>query len=90
MGRGQIFLLTNTIFVRIIYRMKVTALIPDELVNEVKHYSSGKNITDSLIIALQEWISLKKIIELNQKISNNPLEFRKNFSAEEVRELNRR
>ena len=90
MGRGQIFLLTNTIFVRILYRMKVTALIPDELVNEVKHYSSGKNITDSLIIALQEWVSLKKIIELNQKISNNPLEFRKNFSAEEVRELNRR
>ena len=83
-------MLTNTIFVRIIYRMKVTALIPDELVNEVKHYSSGKNITDSLIIALQEWISLKKIIELNQKISNNPLEFRKNFSSEEVRELNRR
>jgi hypothetical protein len=73
-----------------LYRMKVTALIPDQLVDEVKHYSRGKNITDSLIIALEEWISLKKIIELNQQVSIKPLEFRKNFSAEELREHNRR
>jgi len=70
--------------------MKVTALIPDELVNEVKYYSGGKNITDSLMVALQEWISLKKIKELNQQIDRKPLEFKKGFSSGKIRKLNRR
>ena len=70
--------------------MKVTALIPDKLVDEVKHYSGGKNITESLIVALQEWISLKKIKELNQQIGNKPLDFVKDFSSEKIRKLNRR
>lgn len=35
--------------------MKVTALIPDELIEKVKAKSGGKNITESLIIALNEW-----------------------------------
>jgi len=70
--------------------MKVTALIPDKLIEEVKQYSGGKNITDSLIVALQEWISLKKIKELNRQISNKPLDFKKDFSSEKTRKLNRR
>jgi hypothetical protein len=40
--------------------MKVTALIPDELVEEVKHLTQGKNITDSLTIALNEWVESQK------------------------------
>jgi hypothetical protein len=31
--------------------MKITAIIPDELVDEVKQLTQGKNITDSLIKA---------------------------------------
>jgi len=34
--------------------MKVTALIPDEIVDEVKNYSGGKNITDAITIALKD------------------------------------
>ena len=68
--------------------MKVTAIIPDNIVSEVKQYSKGKNITESLIIALSEWISLKKIKELNNKIQNNPLEF-KDYDNEKIRNINR-
>ena len=81
-------LLTNTTNCRILYRMKVTAIIPDNIISEVKQYSHGKNITESLIIALSEWLSLKKIKELNNNIQNNPLEFN-NYNAELLRNINR-
>ena len=69
--------------------MKVTALIPDQLVKEVKHLSRGKNITNALIIALDEWISIKKIQTLNKKIAQKPLRFRQGYSAASIRKLNR-
>ena len=69
--------------------MKVTALIPDQIVDDVKELSGGKNLTDSLVIALEEWISLKKIKELNETISRKPLKFSKDFSAAKVRSTNR-
>ena len=69
--------------------MKVTALIPDKLVKEVKRHSGGKNITESIIIALEEWLSLKKIIELNNEIESKPLKFHEGFSARAIRSLNR-
>ncbi len=69
--------------------MKVTALIPDELVAEVKQLTQGKNITESLIIALDEWVASQKTKSLNAKIKNKPLEFIDDFVAETVREYNR-
>ncbi len=48
--------------------MKVTALIPDNLIQEVKEYTKGKNITESLIKAFSEWIKLQIIEELNATI----------------------
>ncbi|GJQ60920.1 MAG: hypothetical protein SCALA701_37210 [Candidatus Scalindua sp.] len=45
-----------TIIYRTIFSVKVTALIPDNLIMEVKEYTKGKNITESLIKALSEWI----------------------------------
>ncbi|MBN1533756.1 MAG: DUF2191 domain-containing protein [Spirochaetes bacterium] len=69
--------------------MKVTAIIPDNLVEEVKQYSGGKNITESIIVALEEWLSLKKIIELNSQIERTPLVFTKNYSSSTIRSLNR-
>ncbi len=69
--------------------MKVTAILPDELIDEVKHYSKGKNITESLIIALMDWIALQKIKELNKKIKKEPLKFKKDFSADKIRLINR-
>jgi hypothetical protein len=69
--------------------MKVTALIPDDLIVEVKHYAGGKNLAESLILALKEWAALKKIKELNKQISKRPLEFVEHFSADTIRSLNR-
>jgi len=69
--------------------MKVTALIPDELVMEVRHYAPGKNLTDSLLKALKEWKNLKKIQALNQEVLKQPLKFNDGYSAESIRHLNR-
>ena len=69
--------------------MKVTALIPDDLVNEVKEVASGKNLTESLIIALKEWLNIQKLRTLRQKVKKNPLKFSSGFSADSVRDLNR-
>ena len=73
-----------------LHRMKVTALIPDEIVDEVSAHASGKNLTESLVIALQEWIELKKLNDLNKRIDANPFEFRKGYSSAKIRHLNRR
>lgn len=72
-----------------IYRMKVTALLPDPLIKKVQHFSKGKNITDALVIALSDWVAQKKILELNAKVESDPLKFRKGFSAQKGRFLNR-
>lgn len=69
--------------------MKVTALIPDTLIEEVKEFAHGKNLTESLIKALTEWTNMQKIKLLNKTIYNTPLKFHKNFSAEHIRHLNR-
>ena len=67
--------------------MKVTALIPNDLVQQVKHYSQAKNLTGGLLIALEEWVALKKISELNKKVEGNPIKLA--HSAEKLRRLNR-
>lgn len=69
--------------------MKITVILPDDLIDEVKHYSKGKNLTESLFIALMDWTALQKIKELNQTIKKEPLKFRKDFSADKVRSINR-
>ena len=69
--------------------MKITALIPDNLIEEVKELTQGKNITESLIKALSEWIQMQKIKKLNATISKNPLKFRKEFSSRQTRAINR-
>ena len=67
--------------------MKVTAILPDKLVSEVQQLSHGKNITESLKIALDEWIKIQNLKKLNKKIKNQPLKFK--YTAEELRETNR-
>jgi hypothetical protein len=70
--------------------MKITALIPDELVNEVCRLAKGKTITESLTQALNEWTSLQRIQELKTDIKRRPLSFSEGFSAEKVRIQNRK
>jgi len=70
--------------------MKVTAIIPDSLIREVHEESGGKNITDSITIALREWRNLRKLRRLNQKIERKPLALRSGKSYRKIRELNRK
>ena len=69
--------------------MKVTALIPDELIDEVKKLTGGGNITESLIIALNDYASRQRTLKVIQKIKKQPFSFRTGFSAHQVRNLNR-
>jgi hypothetical protein len=69
--------------------MKVTALIPDALISEVRELAHEKNLTDSLIKALHEWSSIQKLHKLCEKVKKQPLDFRESFSAQSVRSLNR-
>ena len=71
-----------------IHHMKVTALLPDKLIEDVKNYSKGKNITESLKIALEEWLSLQKLKELHCKIEKSPLKLDKTI-YQKIRDINR-
>jgi hypothetical protein len=70
--------------------MKVTALIPDEIINDVQEFTNGKNITESLIKALSDWLYIKRIQKLNSEVKNEPLKFAEGYNAYEVRKLNKR
>jgi len=67
--------------------MKVTAIIPDELINEAKVLSHARNITETMIIALNSYVALEKLKAMGNAINSKPLQFR--YTAEEIRELNR-
>lgn len=67
--------------------MKVTAIIPDELVKETQALSNARNITEPMIIALNSYISLEKLKAMGEAINKNPLHFK--YTAEEIRDLNR-
>jgi len=67
--------------------MKVTALIPDELVKEVQSLSNAKNITEAMIVALNSYIALEKLKAMGVKISKNPMKFK--YTAQDIRDLNR-
>jgi hypothetical protein len=67
--------------------MKVTAIIPDELVKETKSFSNAKNITEALIVALNSYVSIQKLKAMGEATSQKPLKFK--HTAQEIRDLNR-
>ena len=67
--------------------MKVTAIIPDQLVKEAQSLSNAKNITEAMIIALNSYVSLEKLKAMGEAINKNPLHFK--HTAQEIRDLNR-
>jgi len=69
--------------------MKVTALIPDDLIKKVINVSGGKNITESLIIALNEYLQQKTVKYFQSELHERPLELREGFTAYKTREINR-
>ncbi|EMS31422.1 hypothetical protein C943_02077 [Mariniradius saccharolyticus AK6] len=68
--------------------MKVTAIIPDNLVQETIELSQASSVTEALKIALVSYIRSQKIKKLGSNILNEPLEFK--YSAQELRDLNRK
>ncbi len=71
-------------------RMKVTALIPDEIVRSVQKQTGSKTITEGLVIALRQWLETQQLRSLNRELKKKPLKFRAGFRPEQARELNRR
>ncbi|MBV6645665.1 MAG: DUF2191 domain-containing protein [Cyclobacteriaceae bacterium] len=69
--------------------MKVTALIPDDLIDEVKKETGGKNITESLIIALKQYLAQKKVDYLIDEVRSNPLIAMEDQAAYKIRKINR-
>jgi hypothetical protein len=78
--------LTNTMVIRIVYRMKVTAIIADELVNDVKVYTRSSTVTEAITIVLKDWLDIYNIKELNKKIAQNPICL---SNGQQIREINR-
>lgn len=67
--------------------MKVTAIIPDEMISEAMAISKTKTITETLKVALTAYIRSQKIKQLGSAVLNEPLEFTN--SAKQLRETNR-
>jgi len=78
--------LTYTKIYRMIYRMKVTAIIADDLVNNVKAYTRSSTVTEAITIALKDWLDIYNIKELNKQISQNPIYIN---NGQQIREINR-
>jgi len=70
--------------------MRISAVIPDELILDVQEYTEGKNITDSIIKALSDWLYIKRIQKLNDNLRKEPLQFTEGYNAEIVRNLSSR
>ncbi|SNR94968.1 antitoxin of type II TA system, VapB [Belliella buryatensis] len=68
--------------------MKVTAIIPDDLIAEAMELSKSSTVTDTLKIALKTYIRSQKLKELGALVLNEPLEFK--YSSQELREINRK
>lgn len=70
--------------------MKLTVLIPDEILKDIQEYTKSKNITDSLIKALSDWLYIKRVQKLNNDVKKEPLQFVEGFNAASVRNLSNR
>ena len=69
-------------------KTKITALIPNYIVSGIQKHTGAKNTTESLILALDDWLRKEDLKKLFNKIRKNPLEFQ--YSAKELRTLNRK
>ena len=69
---------------------KVTAMIPDAVLAELKAHAPARTLTESLIKALEDWISTCKLRDLNAEVRKTAFEFIEGYNAENIRELNRR
>ena len=66
--------------------MKVTAILADELISNVKAYTRSSTITEGITIALKEWVDLYNIKELNRQVKQNPIIIK---HGQTIRKINR-
>ncbi|WP_113925821.1 DUF2191 domain-containing protein [Cognataquiflexum aquatile] len=66
--------------------MKVTVILPNELIKEALEYTKAETITEALKMVLKGYISSQKLKNLSLSILQEPLEF--NYSAKELRKKN--
>jgi hypothetical protein len=66
--------------------MKVTAIIADDLINDVKAYTQSSTVTEAITIALKDWIDIYNIKELNRKIAQKPIFLK---DGQKTRKINR-
>ena len=66
--------------------MKVTAIIDDYLINDVKACTQSSTVTEAITIALKDWLEMYNIKELNNEISKKPIII---DDGQEIRETNR-
>jgi hypothetical protein len=67
--------------------MKVTAIIDENVIKDAMKYSKASTITETLKVALNEYIRLQKLKDLNELVKKNPIHFE--YTAEEIRNINR-
>jgi len=67
--------------------MKVTAIIDENVIKDAMKYSKASTITETLKVALNEYIRLQKLKDLNESVKKNPIRFE--YTADEIRNLNR-
>ncbi len=75
---------------RIVRRMKVTALVPDALIKEVRTRAGARTTTECVIVALEEWVAARRLAELIGELEKRPLKFQARFSSDSVRSQSRR
>jgi hypothetical protein len=66
--------------------MKVTAIIADDLINDVKAYTRSSTVTEAITIALKDWIDIYNIKELNKTVAKKPIFI---HNGQKIREINR-
>jgi hypothetical protein len=78
----------HRMLIKIINDMKITALIEDNLIQEVIATSRANNITEALKITLNDCLSRRKLAELAKDITTEPIEFC--YGADQLRDSNQR
>jgi len=69
---------------------KVTALLDEDLLADVQEITQGKNLTDSIYIALRDYVKRIKLRRLLKEMRESKEPLFQDFDYEAIRELNRK
>jgi hypothetical protein len=67
--------------------MKATAIIADDLINDVKAYTQSSTVTEAITIALKDWIDIYNIKELNKHVARRSVVI---HGGQKIRAINRK